>query len=257
MLRNRIAEHPRLYLPVAGRRYPDAVLTDETDLVIDGFTRSAVTFTSIAFQLAQSTRVRVAFTLHSVGHILAAAERGVPALVTIRDPDQVALSAVIREPFLSIGDVMAAYSRFYGRLWPVRRSLAVVSFDQVVTDLGSVIRQLNAQFSTSFDEFEHTEQNVRLCYGIIDDRSKREPWLRAIGWFQGGKITYEAYLQAVESRRSAAGPDRQVPERSVPRPSRQREAFKDRIREALGDPRIMGVRTRALLTYRSFLQDER
>src|ERR1700675_3958170 len=85
-LRGRLAEHPRLYLPIARRKVPDAVLSADTELVIEGFTRSAVTFARVAFQLPQARPVRVAHPLHWVGHVLAAARRGVPILVTIREP---------------------------------------------------------------------------------------------------------------------------------------------------------------------------
>ena len=81
-IRSRLAEHPRPYLPIARAKVPDAVLCDDTELLIEGFTRSAVTFATIAFQLAQRRPVRAAHTLHSVGHVRMAVRRAVPSLVT-------------------------------------------------------------------------------------------------------------------------------------------------------------------------------
>ena len=147
-LRSRLAEHPRLYLPIARRKYPDAVLSADTELLIEGFTRSAVTFATIAFQLAQPEPVRVAHTLHAAGHVMAAARRGIPSLVIIREPEETVLSAVVREPYVGLERALAAYTRFYAKLQALRGSIVVARFDTVVHDFGSVIRAVNQRFGT-------------------------------------------------------------------------------------------------------------
>jgi hypothetical protein len=56
VLRTRISEHPVIYLPIARRKHPGPspeVISSDTELVIDGYTRSATTFAVYAFQLAQ------------------------------------------------------------------------------------------------------------------------------------------------------------------------------------------------------------
>ena len=50
-LRSRMAEHPA-YLCVARRRHGQAVVSESTELVIDGFPRSASTFAVVALLLA-------------------------------------------------------------------------------------------------------------------------------------------------------------------------------------------------------------
>jgi hypothetical protein len=248
-----LAEHPRLYLPIAARRYPDGVIGDDTELVIDGFTRSAVTFASIAFQLVQERPVRVAHTLHAVGHIRAAVSRRLPVLVTARNPDDVALSAVIREPFLNVRTVLAAYARFYGRLLPERERIVVGPFDRVVTDLGSVIDELNHRFGTRFSRFPHTQENVELAYAIIEDRARRPPWLRDLGRFQAGMIDYPTYRARVERLPAGSTGTEAIPERRIPRPSAERAAVKDAIRAALDDPGTRDVRRRAARVYERFV----
>ena len=88
-LRTRVAEYPSLYLPFARRKYPGPspeVISPETELVIDGFTRSATTFAVYALQLSQERPVRLAHHLHAPAQLIEAARRGVPALVLIREP---------------------------------------------------------------------------------------------------------------------------------------------------------------------------
>ncbi len=253
-LRSRLAEHPRLYLPIARRKVPDAVLRDDTELLIEGFTRSAVTFATIAFQLAQRTPVRVAHTLHSVGHVIEATRRGVPAVVTIREPEETVLSAVVREPYLTIDGVLAAYTRFYAGIQPIRNLVVVGRFDSVAHDLGSVIRAVNERFGTSFDEFVHSDENVKRCYEIIEDRARRVPWEKTLCRFQAGMITYDEYRTAAESGRAAgSGQDIAVPETRVQRPSVARQAMKDALRAQMMDPRLATRRAAATAAYERFV----
>ena len=251
-LRNRLAEHPSLYLPIARRKFPDAVLGPETQLLIEGFTRSAVTFATIAFQLAQREPVRVAHTLHAVGHVIAAVERGVPSLVTIREPEEAVLSAVVREPYVTIDRALVAYTRFYSGIQPCLGSIVVGEFGAVVNDFGSVIRKINAKFGTSFDEFQHTEENVARCYEIIEDRARRPPWLRSLGLFQAGVIPYAEYREAAD--RGDPGRDPlPIPERRVQRPSAERDALKDALRAELHDARLDTLRSKAIGAYERFV----
>ena len=252
-----MAKYPALYLPIARRKYPDAVLGPQTELLIDGFTRSAVTFATIAFQLAQDEPVRVAHTLHAVGHVVAAVRGNVPALVTIRQPEAAVLSAVVREPYVTLDRAIEAYIRFYSTIQPFRRSIVVGEFDVVTNDFGVVIRDINRRFGTHFAEFRHSDENVRQCYEIIEDRARRPPWGRALGQFQAGIISHAQYRDVADRH---IGDSRQqpieVPERRVQRPSEEREALKDELRSRLLDPRLAELRSRASAVYYRFVSHE-
>ena len=250
MLRSRLAEHPVLYLPIARLKYPDAVVGDATELVIDGFTRSAVTFATLAFQMAQPRPVRVAHTLHAAGHLIAGARRALPTLVTIRDPDETVLSAVIREPYVSIAQALTAYTRFHARIQPYRSGFVIGTFDEITGDFGLVIRRINERSGTRFEEFEHTDPNVAECYAIIDDRARRPPWSTTLGQFECGIVGIDDYRRTVASFRARGDvPTLAVPERRVQRPSHERADLKRGLRAALEDPRLDALRSRARRAY--------
>ena len=46
-------------------------VADDTEAVIDGFTRSACVFAAVAFQQAQPHPVRLAHLLHASSHLMA------------------------------------------------------------------------------------------------------------------------------------------------------------------------------------------
>ena len=112
-MRNAVSQYP-LYLPLARRRHPDRVVGEDTELVIEGFPRSSNTFAVTAFQLAQSRPVKLAGHLHASSHVIAAAKKGVPTLVLIRDPIDVITSYIIfRGLSLTVKQAFRYYIRFY------------------------------------------------------------------------------------------------------------------------------------------------
>src|SRR6185437_16335091 len=166
-VRTHVSEWPALYLPIARRRYPGPspeVISSDTELVIDGYTRCASTFAVYALQLAQPKPVRLAHHLHAPAQLVAAAQAGVPALAVIREPREAILSQLVREPDVALRDALIAYTRFYRRLLPCRDRMVVADFDEVTTDFGAVTRRVNDRFGTAFAEFEPTEQNTKRCF---------------------------------------------------------------------------------------------
>jgi hypothetical protein len=252
-VRYRLAQH-RGYLVLARRRYGQACLGPGTELVIDGFTRSGVTFALYAFQVAQDRPVRVAHHIHAPAHLIEAARRGIPVLLPVRDPGEVALSTLIREPYVTPGMVLRAYIRFHRALLPHRKAMVVAPFDQLTTSFDAIVRALNERFGTAFRPFDHTEPNVARVFRMIEDRALHPPWSRALGAFENGLIGAEEYERAVEG---AGGRARLSPpdERRVPRPSSEREAVKAELRRGLQMDQTLLDRARAV--FRAMLDPAR
>ncbi len=226
-LRSRLAEHPA-YLRVARRRHGEAVVSEATELVIDGFTRSASTFAVVAFQLAQPRPVRVGHHLHAPGQIIRAVRLGVPVLLTVRPPEETVLSLVVREPYVTIPQGLHAYARFHERLLALRDAMVVADFPEVTAHLDRSIARINARFGTEFAAFDPTPERTRECFDLIEVRSRRPPWSGAIHGFLSGLVS-----RAELERRAAADPATgELPEHRAPRPSVYKEARKDALRAA-------------------------
>jgi hypothetical protein len=136
------------------------VVGQGTQIVIDGFPRSANTFAVIAFRMAQQDPVEVAHHVHLPAQILAAVKATLPTILLIREPEEVVTSLVLRFPHISVAKAVKRYVRFYGQLAPHRDAVVVADFSQVVRDYGSVVRRVNERFRTRFGEFRHTPENV-------------------------------------------------------------------------------------------------
>lgn len=176
-LRRRLAEFPAVYLPYTTFRRrsaskPGVPLTDGTEIVIEGFPRSANSFAVFAFGMAQGRTVRIARHLHAPAQIIEAARRNIPCLVLMRDPEGTVLSNVIRTPYLSIKQILRAYVSFYSCILPYRNHYVLGLYNDVVIDFGSIIEKINRKFGTDFEVFVHSESNVQKCFELIEERNR-------------------------------------------------------------------------------------
>lgn len=208
-----VAQHPALALPIARRRH-GVVFGPETQLVIEGYPRTGTSFAVAAFDQAQPTKVQVACHVHAPAQVVAAIRRGVPAMVVVREPEDTALSFVIRHHHVSMAQAIRGYIRFYEPLLRYRDRFVVARFRDVTSDFGACTRRLNERFGTSFAEFEHTEENVAKIFAAIE----------------------------ADYTRRVAG---EALERSVARPSEFRAKLKEELKDAYEADALTVLRRRA------------
>jgi hypothetical protein len=229
------------------------VVCDRSEVVIDGFTRSACVFAAVAFQQAQPRPVRLAHLLHAPAHLIDGARRGIPCLVTVRHPEGAVVSSLLREPYLMPGQALAAWIRFYRRLLPWRDRMVVGEFSRVTTDLGSLIEQLNDRFGTDFTPFQPTEENVRDVFSFIEERAMRPPWERELGFYMSGLVDSSGLEAARRAGRGGPPRRRGVPfEHRVARPSELRNALRLELVERYHDRGLAAARGRAEELFATF-----
>jgi hypothetical protein len=253
LARSRVARNP-LYLHLA--RFSDAQ-TDEwliarhKALCIDGYPRSATTFAVAGFQLAQPEPVQVAHHSHAPAQVRAAARWGIPSLVTIREPEESVLSTAVYLPFLTVPSALGAYVAFYETVLPYRHTFVVGEFDDVTTRLGSVIRRVNEKFQTSFVEYEHSPENDRLVFDIIDQGDESSPTNELVTTYLSGGIGLDGLRADMSSgfgiELEAVGAEASVS--TVARPSPERERMKAALRRSYRHPGLAGLRARADRAY--------
>ena len=249
-VRTRACEHPAVYLPFARRKYPGPspeVLGAATELVIDGYTRSASTFAVYALQLAQDRPLRLAHHLHAPAQLIAAARRGVPALLLVREPRGAILSQLVREPGVAMRDALVAYVRFHECLLAYQDHLVVGEFETVTHDFGSVIRRLNKRFGLSLTEFVHTPQSMSECYALIAQRGSLSPVLLG---FESGLVSKDTACNELRALQSRAASGRL---REAWMPSEEREGAKEALAELWLRPGLARLRARAFDMYEEYV----
>ncbi|MGH9233161.1 MAG: hypothetical protein ACRD0R_07475 [Acidimicrobiales bacterium] len=164
-----VARHPAIAMPIARIRGHGVCIDQRTDILIEGYPRSANVFTTTAFAMAQGRPMQIAHHVHAPAHVIAAVSAGIPSLVLVREPEDAVLRVVVYKQNVTIAQALRAYVRFYRPLLPWRHGFVIGHFPDVTTNLGTVIRRVNERFGTDFAEFAHTAENAQVCFDAMDE----------------------------------------------------------------------------------------
>ena len=126
-------------------------VTADSDIVIDGFPRSANTFFAAHFAMAQKRPVKIARHLHDAYQIVYAEEHGIPAVVLVREPLPAVGSAKLRNPEFWTASLLRNYRRFYRTVLRHQRRAVVSLFADSTDKADDVIARVNRAYGASFD----------------------------------------------------------------------------------------------------------
>lgn len=164
-------KHPAVFSSLYRLKGEDRVVEPTTELVIEGYPRSANTFCVWAFRQVQTEDVRLAHHLHHPAQVIRAAKWKIPTLVLIREPKDAVISWVMRDP-QPVGLALRHYITFYETVARYRDAYVVGSFEEVTSDYGAVFERINSRFGTQFSLFDHTEENVNRVFSRIEERHR-------------------------------------------------------------------------------------
>jgi hypothetical protein len=169
-LRNFISKYPSIYLPLARGKLPEGYLvTPQTEIVIEGYPRSANSFAEAAFRVSQPEPVRMAHHAHAAAQVIAGIQWKIPTLVIFRDPEEAVRSLVMLRPHIYTAyDGYREYLTFYKTILPYRSQFVLSSFQDTTKSFDRVMRRINQRFGTEFVEFENTEEQTKLAYELVD-----------------------------------------------------------------------------------------
>jgi hypothetical protein len=202
-----------------GRKNVPAV--PPVEIAIDGFPRSANTFSSRAFIFANPD-VKVSHHMHAPASIVLAARHRIPAIVVIRSPRDAVLSEVIREPRKRLKRGLLEWNSFYGLVRPVLDQVVVADFATVTSDYGIVIDEVNRRYGTSFSPYRNSPERD------------------------------EEVFASIEAGARARGKSGSRLERQVPRPSKERAEHKVALQAEMDAPDLRPLVERAEALYADF-----
>ena len=171
------------FFKIFGGKNSWLLFNNKTEIVIEGFPRSANTFSVVYFEITQPRVVSVAHHLHVEAQLIWAAQNSIPGVVLIREPEDCIRSLVVRESNMTVKLALKRYIKFYTNLLPYRDSLVVADFSSVIKNMGNVISNVNKKYGVSFVVCPHTEELEARVYKEIDSISSR---------LDGGKSTHVA-----------------------------------------------------------------
>lgn len=161
-----------LYRLATGRGI--GVVDKQTDIVIEGYPRSANTMAVSAFEMVQNDSVKIAHHVHGAAQVLWAVRNRIPVMVLIRKPIDAVASLAVRYPEVSLKQALQNYIRFYKAIEPVKRDCVIAAFDDVVSRYHDVITTVNAKYGTHFVQFIPTASNMDQCFARIDELDKSD-----------------------------------------------------------------------------------
>ncbi len=159
--------YARIRLPLRA-----GALRRSTELVIDGFPRSANSYALVAIQQSNPD-VRICSHLHSPRAIKVAARRQLPILLLIRDPDEACASLVQLMPGLRLQSAYRIYWRYYESIVRHRPACQVASFSEVVGSLRDVVSALNARFGIALNVSTRSDDSD--IFAAVDQRAALFP----------------------------------------------------------------------------------
>ncbi|MCP5395331.1 MAG: hypothetical protein H6918_01105 [Sphingomonadaceae bacterium] len=176
LIRDWLSPHPTLFIPIYRALAPEThqklLIAPDTQIVIEGYARSANTFSVVAFQEAQPEEVKIAHHLHVEGQILEGVRRGLPVIALIRRPTDAIRSLKVAFPDDDENRLLRRYVNFYRAVERVRDDVVIAEFSRVTSDFGSIIAEVNAKFGTDFALFATSDDSVEGVFSSIDTINK-------------------------------------------------------------------------------------
>jgi hypothetical protein len=124
----------------------------DTDLVIEGYPRTANSYSVAAMEVSNGPNLRLAHHLHSRVSVLQAVKLGIPTLLLIRGPEDAGTSWM-QKAGLRAQTVLEQYVQFYEPLVSVAGQVVVGRFEIVVDDFGSLIERVNEFYGLSLKPY--------------------------------------------------------------------------------------------------------
>lgn len=153
------------------------VASTASEITIDGYPRSANSFSVRAFMEAQERFVRIGNHTHSPANLIRSISMDKPTILVIRKPKDAVLgycawvdeqSGVISKPLRrwQIQIFLRRYVDFHRKIVPYLDSLVVADFDQITSDYGKIIVAVNEKFGTNFLPFIHSKSAEQSIFSM-------------------------------------------------------------------------------------------
>lgn len=194
LIKSILEKFPSLYLCIQrlrynGKRYETKIAKKYFDLIIDGFPRSANSYSTRLFQHLEP-RFLIGNHLHSHAHIKYGLINNIPTIVLIRNPFDAIISLVAlkiinvyngnKKEFLqenSLKFTVKSYINFYRPLVKIKNKLVLLKFDDITKNPSKAIKKINKVYGFNLE----TDKKVIDFYSkliFINAKSHLKPLVK-------------------------------------------------------------------------------
>lgn len=171
-----LSQYPCLVQPYVRLFHRDVSIGPNTDIVIEGFPRSANSYANDFMLLSQPRALTIAHHLHMPGQLILGVRQGIPVIALVRHPRDAVTSTCIYHGFTRPTLVLKAFIRFYRPLMKYRDAMVIGDFETVTTDFNRIIRKLNAKYGGCFAEVDSRLTSAAVFKRIEDaNRTRNDP----------------------------------------------------------------------------------
>lgn len=147
---------------LARKPYRGSIPGAETVITIEGYPRSANSFTAEWARLALGRESAVAGHSHSAALAIASLKKGTPCVVLLRRPFDAVGSHVQYRSGLTTWAALYGYVSFYRRFRRYVGSFAVLTFEEVTGDVAAALERVERDGLPVIPPFSQSETNIAL-----------------------------------------------------------------------------------------------
>jgi hypothetical protein len=148
------------------------MVSGSTDILIEGYPRSANTYCVAAFLRANGETSRIASHLHTVEAVRHALKLNKPVVVLTRTPVDAISSLLLRQQGLSPRLAIGQYLDFYSRMQDYADRCVVAPFEVATARFGDVITEVNIRFGTRFANYAGDAEDEQFVREWIERRHR-------------------------------------------------------------------------------------
>jgi hypothetical protein len=152
--------------------YNRRCVNKDTDLVIEGYPRSANTFAVTAFRHTQCFDFKIAHHLHVPAQIIRGVKYKIPTLVLIRYPTNAIASFKVFMPDISLSWAIKYYISFYESIKPYKDKFISIDFNRIINQFDEAIKNINYKFKTNFSMPMLGENDIKCIFKEIDRQNE-------------------------------------------------------------------------------------
>jgi hypothetical protein len=184
IIRDFISRYPTFYSPIAKLKTKmnagQVAVNRRTDIVIEGFPRSANTYAFAAFSYAQGGDVNVARHFHAPAQLIYGLKFRIPSVMLIRNPNDAIVSYILREKSISALQAFRSYISFYKPMLPYASQLVIGEFNIVISDFDRIIDAINKKWQKKFKLLEMDRNKEVKIVEIVKDMDQKDRKRRRI-----------------------------------------------------------------------------